>query len=180
MFTDLETDRLYLKSISTDDRDFIFRQFSDEQVNRYLFDAEPLTEITGADEIIDFYLEPEPRSQHRWIIVQKSDGTKVGTCGYHCWDRKEGTVDVGYDLNACFWGKGYMGEAMKEIITFAAAKMAVKEINASIYVENHASIRLAEKLGFVQSGTCYELFRGEKYLHNRYSLVIDGFPQLAK
>lgn len=82
-YQDLETNRLQLKNISTDDRDFIFSQFSDEVVTRYLFDEEPLTDITGADAIIGDYLLPEPRSCHRWVIARKSDGRKLGTCGFH-------------------------------------------------------------------------------------------------
>lgn len=67
LFKNLETERLYLKNIDISDRDFIYSQFSDDIVNRYLFDAEPLTDIEGADEIIAFYIQPEPRFQHRWI-----------------------------------------------------------------------------------------------------------------
>lgn len=172
LFNDIETERLLLKNISMEDRNFIFSQFSDDVVNRYLFDAEPLTAIEGADEIINFYLQPEPRYQHRWIIIQKSDGTKIGTCGFHCWNRSEGKVDVGYDLKENFWGKGYMQEAIKEIITFAIDKMQIKEIRACIYIDNPRSIHLVEHLGFVLSGTSYELFRDKKYLHNIYSLNV--------
>ena len=68
-FRELETDRLFLKNISPVDRDFIFTVFSNDDVNRYLYDAEPLTDpltdISGADDIINFYLEPEPRNQYR-------------------------------------------------------------------------------------------------------------------
>ena len=31
----------------------------------------PLTDISGADEIIEFYTVPEPRNQNRWIIIRK-------------------------------------------------------------------------------------------------------------
>ena len=55
-FKELQTDRLFLKNISSDDRDFIFTVFSNDDVNRYLYDAEPLTDISGADDIINFYL----------------------------------------------------------------------------------------------------------------------------
>jgi [ribosomal protein S5]-alanine N-acetyltransferase len=171
-FNDIETERLSLKNIDIEDRDFIFSQFSDEAVSRYLFDAEPLTDMQGADEIITFYIQPEPRLQHRWIIVRKSDGKKMGTCGFHCWNQKECKVEVGYDLKEEFWGNGYMQEAMKEIIAFAIAEMRIKEIRACIYIDNQKSIRLAEKLGFVLSGTSYELFRDKEYLHNRYSLYL--------
>lgn len=172
LFNNIETERLILKNISIEDRDFIFSQFSDDVVNRYLFDADPLTDIEGADEIITFYIQPEPRLQHRWIIIRKSDGMKMGTCGYHCWNQKECKVDVGYDLKEVFWGNGYMKEAMKEIIKFAIDKMHIKEIRACIYIDNQRSIRLAENLGFVLSGSSYELFRDKEYLHNSYSLYV--------
>lgn len=169
-FNDIETERLILKNISMEDREFIFSQFSDNEVNRYLFDAEPLTNLEEADEIIRFYTQKEPRAQHRWIIVRKSDGVKIGTCGFHCWNHKECKVEVGYDLKEEFWGNGYMLESMKTIIEFAKDKMHIKEITACIYVENLRSIHLVEKFDFALSGSSYEVFRGKKYLHNRYML----------
>ncbi len=171
-YYDIETERLFLKNISKDDREFIFSQFSDDVVNKYLFDAEPLTDVKGADEIIDFYIQPEPRLQHRWILVRKSDGVKMGTCGFHCWNQKECKVEIGYDLKEEFWGNGYMLEAIKEAITFAARKMKIKEISACISIDNKRSIRLAQNLGFVLSGSRYELFRDKEYLHNMYSLLL--------
>lgn len=69
LFKNIETKRLILKNISTDDREFIFNQFSNDMVNRYLFDAEPLINIEDADELINFYIQPEPRLQHRVLIL---------------------------------------------------------------------------------------------------------------
>ena len=75
VFKELYTSRLFLRNISTEDRDFIFSQFSNEKVNQYLFDAEPLTIIQEADEIIDFYVQSEPKECNRWILVRKDDGS---------------------------------------------------------------------------------------------------------
>ncbi len=172
LFNNIETERLVLKNISSDDRDFIFSEFSDDVVNRYLFDAEPLTDAEGADEIINFYTQQEPRLQNRWIIIRKSDGIKMGTCGFHCWNQTEYKVEIGYDLKEEFWGNGYMQEAIKEIITFAIRNMNIKEISACIYIDNKRSIRLVQNLGFVLSGSTYELFRDKEYLHNIYSLYL--------
>jgi len=169
-FNNIETDRMILKNIGTEDRDFIFRLFSDEVVNRYLFDAEPVSDIQEADEIIAFYLEPEPRFQHRWILVKKTDGSKMGTCGFHCWNQEDGKVEVGYDLKEEYWGKGYMKEAMNEIISFAMNQMRIKEISACIYIDNKRSTHLVEKLGFVLTGSMYQTFRDKDYSHNIYSL----------
>jgi len=173
LFKDIETKRLFLKNISIDDRDFIFSQFSDDVVNRYLFDAEPVTDMQGADEIIMFFIQqPEPRLHRRFVIVRKLDGKKMGTCGFNGWNQTDCTFEVGYDMKEEFWGNGYMQEAIKEIIAFAIDEMHIKEINACISIDNQRSIRLVEKLGFVVSGSSYETFRNKEYLHNRYSLYL--------
>lgn len=170
-FKEFETDRLFLKSISMYDREFILEQFSNSEVNQYLFDAEPLTDVFGAGEIIDFYMQAEPRAQHRWILVTKSDSTKIGTCGFHCWDKSNGCCDIGYDLYPDYWGKGYMIEALKAICAFARSDMKLKGINACISIDNEKSIKLAEKLGFTFSGQIKdEIFRGEIYSHKILTL----------
>jgi ribosomal-protein-alanine N-acetyltransferase len=173
LFNHIETERLFLKNISLEDRDFIFSQFSDDVVNKYLFDCEPVTDMKEADEIITFFIQqPEPRLHRRYVILRKSDGMKMGTCGFNGWNQTECTVEVGYDMKEEFWGNGYMQEAMKEIITLAKDHMHIKEINACISIDNERSIRLVETLGFVLSGSSYLLFRDKKYLHNRYSLYL--------
>ena len=173
-FKNLETNRLKLVNISIFDREFIFNQFSNEFVNKYLFDEEPLTDIIGADKIIDFYTYEEPRNQHRWILSRKLDGIKIGTCGFHCWNKSEGVVDIGYDLMEEFCGNGYMTEAVEAIINFAKSEMHVKQIDAHIYHENEKSIDLIRKFGFEFLGKTEDaIFRGEKYLHKVYSIIID-------
>jgi ribosomal-protein-alanine N-acetyltransferase len=171
-FVELETPRLSLRNIGTQDRAFVFGHFSDPEVTRYLYDAEPLTEMAGADEIIDVYLLPEPRGQHRWILERKEDGTKIGTCGFHCWNPEEGSVELGYDLAVPFWRMGYMTEALQAIVGFAKQEMRVKHIHAHVSVENPASYKLMEKLGFVKTGAYDEVFRGEAYPHDIYTLEL--------
>ena len=173
LFTDLETERLLLKNISLDDGEFIFNQFSNDTINRYLYDAEPLSNMDEAEELIRFYIQPEPRSQHRWIIVSKPGKERMGTCGFHCWNQKDRSVEVGYDLCEAFWGKGYMTEAIREIISFAQNQMRVREIRACIYMDNSRSILLAERNGFTFSGTCHQAFRDKDYPHNIHSLFLD-------
>lgn len=175
MFMDLQTQRLILKCISADDNEFILRQFSTDEVNRYLFDEEPMTDISEADELIKFYCQPEPRYQHRWILVEKQSGEKIGTCGFHCWNTNEHYIDIGYDLQPMYWRKGYMTEAASAIIDFAREKMAVKKIDAHIAVDNIASQKLAEHFGFRFEGRTEVLnFRGSDYLHRIYTLYLDG------
>ena len=68
IFKELETERLYLKNIGYDDIPFIFKEFSTDEVNDYLYDAEPVISNEAAKCIVDFYLKDEMKSRHRLII----------------------------------------------------------------------------------------------------------------
>jgi len=168
-FRELVTERLILRNIGHHDREFIYRQFSDLEVNRYLFDTEPLSSVEEADALIRFYLEEEPRWQHRWILTRKEDGEKMGTCGFHCWNKKSGICEIGYDLYPDYWKQGYMAEALTAIIDFGQKTMKLKKLEAHIYIGNADSIQSARRQQFVDSKQTYmETFRGIKYPHVIY------------
>jgi [ribosomal protein S5]-alanine N-acetyltransferase len=172
MFTNLETNRLVLKCIAHDDREFIFKEFQNDFINRYLFDAEPMTDISQADELIDFYTMVEPRKQNRWVLIEKTTNTKLGTCGYHLWEPDKNQVEIGFELMERYNGKGYMQEAIEAIIEFAKNEMKVERINAIVYINNHRCIHLLERLGFVKAGEEETVFRGQIYLHHIYTILI--------
>lgn len=172
MFTDIETYRLVLKCINRRDRDFIFEEFQNDFINRYLYDEEPMTDISQADELIDFYTVAEPRKQNRWILIDKITNTKLGTCGFHLWNHDNKEVEIGFELMEQYNGKGYMLEAIEAIIEFARHKMEVKRINAIVYIENKNCIKLLERLGFIKEGEEETEFRGQIYLHSLYVLKI--------
>jgi ribosomal-protein-alanine N-acetyltransferase len=152
MFTDIETDRLVLKCIDHSDRDFIFEEFQNDFINRYLYDEEPMTHITQANELIDFYTMVEPRKQNRWVLIDKITNTKLGTCGFHLWNPVNKEVEIGFELMEQYTGRGYMLEASTAIIEFARHKMKVERIRAIVYMENRNCIKLLERLGFIKVG----------------------------
>ena len=172
MFTNIETDRLVLKCIDHGDRDFIFEEFQNDFINRYLYDEEPMMDISQADELIDFYIVAEPRNQNRWVLIDKTTNTKLGTCGYHLWNPDNKEVEIGFELMEQYNGKGYMLEAIEAIIEFASQKMKVERINAVVYIKNEKCIKLLKRLRFIKVGEDETEFRGQIYLHNIYALKI--------
>lgn len=172
MFTDIETNRLVLKCIDYSDRDFIFEEFQNDFINRYLYDAEPMTDISQADELIDFYTMVEPRKQNRWVLIDKTTNTKLGTCGFHLWNPDNKEVEIGFELMEQYNGKGYMREAIEAIIEFARHEMKVERINAIVHIKNQKCIKLLEGLRFIKVGEKKTEFRGQIHLHNRYALKI--------
>jgi len=130
MFIDIETKRLLLKCIDPGDREFIFEEFHNDFINQYLFDEEPMTDNDQADELIEFYNMHEPRTQNRWVLINKQENKKMGNCGFHLWDKENNKVEIGFELMQQYNGKGYMTEAVETIIEFARIKMKVQKIIA--------------------------------------------------
>ena len=172
MLANIETDRLVLKGIDHGDRDFILDEFRNDFINRYLYDDEPMTDISQADALIDFYTVAEPRNQHRWVLIDKTTNTKLGTCGFHRWNPGNKDVEIGFELMEQYNGKGYMREAVEAIIEFARREMQVERVNAAVSIENKSCIKLLERLGFIKVGEEQTEFRGQLYLHHIYTLKI--------
>jgi len=163
-FPDLETDRLILRSIIPDDLEFVFQHFSDPMVNQYLLDNDPVETREQAQEIIDFYVPPKSKFFNRWIILLKIDKHPIGTCGFHKWNEKHGHAEIGYDLGAAHWHKGYMTEVLQVVLHHGFDKMKLNRIEAIVYPENRASLRLLERLGFQKEGLLRQSTRqGDKY-----------------
>ena len=173
-FPDLETDRLILRSMTPDDLAFVFQHFSSAEVNRYLLDEEPIQTMEQAQEIIDFYVPPR-KSYNRWVLALKADKTAIGTCGFHKWDQHNHHAEIGYDLSPAYWHKGYMTEALQSALQHGFEKMDLNRIEAIVYPENTASLRLLERLGFQEEGVLRQSYRqGNRYYdHLLLSLLKD-------
>jgi len=158
-FPSLETERLFLRPLTDLDLEFVFRHFSDPDVNRYLLDEEPVTTREQAQEIIDFYLAPGDKPYNRWVIVRKNDMRAVGTCGYHQWQRVHQRAEIGYDLEKASWKQGIMTETLRAMLQYGFEQMKLNRVEALVYVENEASVRLLGRLGFQKEGLLREYCR---------------------
>ncbi len=171
-FRDLTTDRLFLRNISPGDADFILKEFSDPAVTRYLFDADPFHSIGEAAGMINWYNDGV-LDHNRWVIIGKETGARLGTCGFHIWDRRNNRVEIGYDLLPEYWGKGYMSEALPVALNFAFNDMEIHRVYATTYVANLRSQKVLERLGFAREGLLKDFFyfQGKYYDQFLYSLI---------
>ncbi|MCP3738038.1 GNAT family N-acetyltransferase [Rossellomorea sp. BNER] len=172
-FPELETRRLKLKNVNSEDIDFIFKLFSNEKVCEFLYDEEIFTKKEEAIEFIEWNSEPEKRGYNRWVLVKKDSNEQIGTCGYDLWDRANNIAEIGYDLLYEYWGQGYMKEALISAIESGFSNMRLNRINAYVALNNKNSIKLLENLGFKNEGIYRDkhLFRGNYYDHYSFSLL---------
>lgn len=162
-FPPIETERLLLQQMEARHIDFVFQHFSDPEINRFLLDDEPVRTMEQAQEIIDFYVPPR-KSYNRWVITLKVDMTPIGTCGFHKWDQRHCHAEIGYDLGSAHWHKGYMTEALQVVFHHGFGKMGLNRIEAIVYPENIASLRILKRLGFQQEGLLRQSFhQGDRF-----------------
>ena len=143
----LETDRLLLREFVMDDVAVFFRLISDPDVTRYTGDGgKSLEEArTGIQERL--FRDYEIHGYGRWAVVDKLTGKVIGFAGLKYLD-DVGEVDLGYRFFKEHWGRGLATEASKAVLEYGVETLQLPRIIGIADIENKASIRVLEKIGF--------------------------------
>lgn len=132
---------------------------------------ERLTENAASPELKEAYKEmldgclahPDQWMWYAAWSIELNDGSKtvVGDLCFKGID-ENGTVEIGYGMNAEYEGRGFMTEAVKAVVGWASAQKGVCRIEAEVEEDNAASKRVLEKAGFVPNGKTGE--EGPRYV----------------
>ena len=88
-------------------------------------------------------------------FVIEHQGGVIGKAG--CWRLPE----IGYILHPQYWGQGIAGEACRGVIAHIFAAYDIPAITADVDPRNEASLRLLDRLGFVETGRATATFEIE-------------------
>ena len=97
----------------------------------------------------------EGRSLRLWIFKKEDEGLQkiIGNIGFSNIIRGVfQSCHVGYKIDKDETNKGYATEAMKKAIEFIFQEMKLHRLEANIIPENYPSIRVVEKLAFINEG----------------------------
>lgn len=86
----------------------------------------------------------------RWVIEPLSVGESVGSIGIFDIDSNRQYAELGTVIHRDYWNQGLVTEAGHLVLDYAFSKLGLKSIAADCLVENAASRRVLEKLGFSQ------------------------------
>lgn len=144
----LETERLILRTFKEDDAEEVFKCWeSDPRVAKYVF----WTSHNDINKTIQWVKKEisniEEDNWYRWCIEEKSTGNIVGTCLIY-YEEEVQNYEVAYNLGYDYWGKGYVTEAMKQVLCFAKNELKLKEVVGRHAKENIASENIMIKLIF--------------------------------
>lgn len=91
-----------------------------------------------------------------FYMLLSEDQSVVGTCGFID-EPVNGLVEIGYEVSPVCRRQGFASAAVSELLRMAFAKKEVSEVLAQINPGNAPSSRVAQKLGFKNSGYLHEI-----------------------
>jgi RimJ/RimL family protein N-acetyltransferase len=143
----LETERLFLRWLSTDDAEFIFELVNEPSWLRFIGDRGVRTLDDARDYIVNGPVAMyERHGLGLYLVESKTDTSPLGICGLIRRDTLE-DVDIGFAFLPRQWGKGYALESAAAVLEHAKHTLGLRRIVAITSLDNDSSIRLLEKLG---------------------------------
>ncbi|WP_315788612.1 GNAT family protein [Fischerella sp. JS2] len=171
-FPILETKRLLLRQENLADAEAVFAVFSDPKVTQF-HNLATFWEIEEAFGLIKRRAKRlEIGCGIRWGITLKQDNTLIGSCGF-TWDKQACGADIGYELASIYWRQGIMTEALQAILQFGFEEMGLQFVVAEVMLNNIASKKLLEKLGFQSQGVLFQhgFWKGQYHDLERFILI---------
>ncbi len=141
--TEIVTPRLRLRHARPDDLAGLHAVLSDPRATRW-WSTPPHASLDRTQAWLDSMIAGNAAGSDDFVIER--DGVVIGKAGF--WR----LPDVGYILHPDHWGQGLAAEAVGAAVDHVFTKRAVEALTADVDPANAASIRLLERLGFVQTG----------------------------
>ena len=148
----IKTPRLVLRQFGPSDLNSIFAGLSNKDVIKYYgvkFDS-----LETTKEQMEWYSSLEKNSTGKWwAVCDKFSDDFMGAIGLNDIDKKSKKGEVGFWLLPQNWRKGYIREAMPEVINYGFSTVGLHRIEAWVESGNKSCKQTLKALGFQQEGT---------------------------
>ena len=143
----IETERLILRKLSTDDAEFILDLLNQPSFIHYIGDRGART----LEDARQYILKGAITSYKRYgfglyLTLLKENEVPVGICGLVKRDSLM-NADIGFAFLPQYWSKGYAFESVSAVLAYARNTLGLKRILGITTPENQGSIHVLEKIG---------------------------------
>ena len=143
----LETARLRLRTVETDDAAFYYALVNDPTWLEFIGDKGIRSIEQARTALIDGPLAMQQRLGYSlYIMERKEDGQALGMCGLIRRDFLP-DVDIGYAIRPEYFGRGYTYEAASAVVEYARDVLRLPRLMGITNPANTVSINLLAKLG---------------------------------
>jgi RimJ/RimL family protein N-acetyltransferase len=160
MYLSLETPRLVIRQFRDSDLEPFVAYRNDPEVYRYQGWKTPYLREDAAD-FIARTKAITPGMPGEWLqlaIDRKDSGEMLGDIAFHVPRSNPRQAYLGYTLARSAWGQGYASEAARKLLDYLFRVLDLHRVIADCDVDNAASIRLLERLGFRREAHYIESF----------------------
>lgn len=169
----LETNRLVLRKLEVSDAEEYFSVLSDpETIKHTRWDLFNTVEDSIAYLI---YLEQKYQSRQafHWGIIEKDSQKLIGRVAFISFDEENDRTEIGYVISKHYWNKGFISEAIQELIKYGFNELGVNRIEARCNEDNIGSERVMQKVGMKFEGILREQLKMKGNYKNQkhYSLI---------
>jgi RimJ/RimL family protein N-acetyltransferase len=157
----LETERLILRGPTRDDFPAYAAMWADPVVTRFI-GGKPFTEEESWTRFMRAFGHWALVGFGYWTVEEKATGARLGEVGFLDVHREiepsmNGIPEMGWSFAVSAHGKGYATEAVRAAIGWGEQHFGKTRFVCIIAPENTSSLRVAEKMGFVQvASTTYK------------------------
>ena len=153
-----ETDRCLIRELSLADLPALYELYDKPGMTDFvepLYDYETELEYQKAyiENMYGFY------EYGMWLVFSRETGKLIGRAGLE-------HDELGYMIAPELWNQGYATEVCRFIIDYARENTDFEELYCRIDERNEASVRLAKKLGFTNSGHMVDDIHASIYRKN--------------
>ncbi|MGH2550678.1 MAG: GNAT family N-acetyltransferase [Thermomicrobiales bacterium] len=152
----IETERLLLRPYQAGDGVALLEAIEESRVEMDAWLSWPRN-IKTAEDAEDLCLRRHAdwirRNDLTYAMFLHETGRYLGSLGLHEPNWTDRTFEMGYFLRSSATGNGYMTEAVKTLTQMALTALSANRVDLWGEVRNLASIRVAERSGFVYEGT---------------------------
>lgn len=151
-FPELGKENLYIRALKTSDTSEIIDIFSDEETIKY-YARLPIKTKEQAEKYLKRLIHGyDNKIFLRWAIAKKDTDQLIGLISIHYIDYTSRNSKIGYILNRSYWNQNIMTQVLQPSLKFLFEEAKFHRIEAEIDPGNVASMKLAQKLGFIKEG----------------------------
>ena len=178
-FPVLQSDRLLLRQITTNDVDAVFELRSNPETMRYI--PRPVAKSTAdaIDLITQITSKINQNTDINWAITLKKNSDLIGIIGHYRINHENYRSEIGYILNPNFNNLGIVTEATTLILDYGFNVLQLHSTEAIIDPNNCASAKVLLKNGFIKEAHFIEngFFDGKFIDSAVYSLLNRNFKK---
>lgn len=177
MIPRLETDRLILRAMRSEDFEAWASYMADPEVVRYL-NGSPQPRSDAWRNMAITLGHWALRGYGMWAVERKEDGAFMGRVGMFNPEGWPG-LEVGWTLGRPYWGKGYATEAAAASMRFAFLTQPTDRIISTIHPDNKASQAVAARLGETKGPHHDLVIAGNTYPADIWSITREDWQKRA-